>query len=264
MALNWIDVKDFSFHSLLLLERFQIRLLCGIEDPSFRASLALALGRHPAVSWYLAHRCPECADLVARLVACAPPEASCEELRRYELAVLSWVEDFITYTKPELMDTHCGFIAHWDPARLLELADFRNKTVLDVGSGSGRLAFAAAGLAREVYACEPVTTLREYLRDRSRREGICNLRVVDGMADSLPYPDHLFDIVMSGHVIGDDYDGELAELTRVVKPGGWLIDCPGEEPQRMPDQELIRRGWEILPYPSALGGQVYRYRKSII
>lgn len=263
MALNWIDVKDFSFHSLLLLERFQIRLLCGIEDPSFQASLSLALGRHPAVAWYLAHRCPECADTVTRLVARAPQEASYEDLRRCELAVLSRVEDFITYTRPELMDTHCGFIAHWEPARLLELADFRDKTVLDVGSGSGRLAFAAAGLAREVYACEPVGTLREYLRDRSRREGIANLRVVDGMAGSLPYPDQLFDIVMSGHVVGDDYDGELSELTRVTKSGGWLIDCPGEETHRSPNQELLRRGWELLPYSSALGGQVYRYRKLV-
>lgn len=49
--------------------------------------------------------------------------------------------------------------------------------------------------------------------------------------------------------------GELAELTRVVKPGGWLIDCPGEEPQRMPDQELIRRGWEILPYQAHWAGR---------
>ena len=121
----------------------------------------------------------------------------------------------------------------------------------------------AAGLAREVYACEPVGTLREYLRDRSRREGIANLRVVDGMAGSLPYPDQLFDIVMSGHVVGDDYDGELSELTRVTKSGGWLIDCPGEETHRAPNQELLRRGWELLPYSSALGGQVYRYRKLV-
>ena len=162
------------------------------------------------------------------------------------------------------MDTHCGFIAHWDPARLLELADFKNKTILDVGSGSGRLAFAAAGLAREVYACEPVETLRAYLRSRIRREGLNNVRVVDGMADSLPYPNDLFDIVMSGHVVGDDYDGELTELARVTKPGGWLIDCPGEETHCAPDQELLRRGWEMLSYPSHLGSQVHRYRKRVI
>lgn len=264
MALNWIDVNGFSFHSLLLLERFQIRLLCGIDDPAFRASFARALAGHPAVAWYLAHRCPECADTVAQLIACAPHGVSPEELRSCELSVMSWVEDFITYTRPELMDTHCGFIAHWDPARLLELADFKNKTILDVGSGSGRLAFAAAGLAREVYACEPVETLRAYLRSRIRREGLNNVRVVDGMADSLPYPNDLFDIVMSGHVVGDDYDGELTELARVTKPGGWLIDCPGEETHCAPDQELLRRGWEMLSYPSHLGGQVHRYRKRVI
>lgn len=44
MALNWIDVNGFSFHSLLLLERFQIRLLCGIDDPAFRGGKIRDLG----------------------------------------------------------------------------------------------------------------------------------------------------------------------------------------------------------------------------
>ena len=264
MALNWINLEEFSFQSPLLFERFQIRLLCGNGDPQFQANLGTALRHNPAVRWYLKERCPECAAVVEGLAGAAPAVGA-EELHRAEIAVLGAVEDFVLYTRPELMDTSCNFIYGWHKERLFELADFSGKVVLDVGSGSGRLAFAAAERAVWVYASEPVDKLREYLRDKIAREGITNVRVVDGMAHSLAYPDSTFDIVMSGHVVGDDYGGEVAELMRVVKPGGWLIDCPGEDDRKLqPDGELIRRGWEELHYTSVFGGDVYRYRKQVL
>lgn len=265
MALNWIDVNDFSFNSFLLMERFQIRLICGNQrQEEWRFNMGIALRYHPEVKWYFQHRCPECASVVEEIAAAAPEGLGTEELRRAELYALASAEDFVTYTRPEGMDTCCNFIRGWKKERLFELADFAGKTVLDVGSGSGRLAFAAAERARQVYASEPVGTLREYLRDRIAREGIKNIRVADGMADSLAYPDDTFDIVISGHVVGDDYDAELEELTRVAKPGGWLLDCPGEDDRRrMSNDELKRRGWEEFHYTSVYGGDVWRYRKQV-
>ena len=107
-------------------------------------------------------------------------------------------------------------------------------------------------------------TLREYLRDKIARLGLTNVRVCDGMAHSLPFPDDCFDIVMSGHVVGDYPDEELSELTRVAKSGGWILDCPGEDtrPGR-PNPEYLKRGFEQMHYVSCLGGDVYRYRKRV-
>ncbi len=265
MALNWINVEEFPFNSFLLMERFQIRLLCARRNwQQWRDNMGVALRHNPAVKWYFTHRCPECAAFVEEIAAAAPENLSAEEVRRAEVFALAAAEDFVTYTRPRIMDTCCDFIYAWNEERLYELVDFAGKVVLDVGSGSGRLAFAAARRARHVYASEPVDTLREYLRDRIAREGIKNIRVVDGMAHSLAYPDDTFDIVVSGHVVGDDYDAEIAELTRVAKPGGWLLDCPGEDSRkREPDAEMTQRGWEMFHYTSALGGDVYRYRKQI-
>jgi hypothetical protein len=265
MALNWIDVHDFSFNSFLLMERFQIRMLCGYRDrPEWRNKMGIALRHNPAVQWYFIHKCPECASVVEEITAMAPDGLEAEEIRKAEAFALASVEDFVTYTRPEIMDTNCNFINGWNKERLFELADFTGKIVLDVGSGSGRLAFAAAEHARQVYASEPVDTLREYLRDKIAREEIRNVRVVDGMAHSLAYPDDTFDIVMSGHVVGDDYDAEIAELARVVKSCGWLLDCPGEDDRkRNPDGELYKRGWEEFHYISIFGGDVYRYRKQV-
>jgi SAM-dependent methyltransferase len=265
--LGWINTKDFSFNSFLMLERFQIRLMMKsggwrTEKAEWRHSMGIALNANPAVKWYFEHKCPECADVVNEIAASAPAVTDVEEIRRAEAYALISVEDFVIYTRPELMATHCDFIYGWDKARLYEMADLNGKTVLDVGSGSGRLAFAAAERAAWVYASEPVDTLREYMRDKIIREGIKNMRVVDGISYALPYPDDTFDIVMSGHVLGDET--ETAEFMRVCKNGGWILDCPGDALGDMVlDESEVRQGFEVMHYKGSFGKAVYRYRKQV-
>ena len=267
MAIGWIDPNDYSFNSFLLMERFQIRLFTEGEGwnedkAAWRRNFGIALRYNPVVLWYLERRCPECAVLLRALVAGAP-EVSAAELREAEVWALAAVEDFVVHTAPNVMSTHCGYIRDWDAIRLLEMADFAGKVALDVGSGSGRLAFVAAVHAKEVYAVEPVGTLREFMRDHIAREGIRNIRVTEGLVTDIPYPDGSFDIVMSGHVVGDNWDAELAELMRVCKPGGLLLDCPGDEEGASARPELVARGWEELRYDGNCGKPVCRYRKRV-
>ncbi|MDR2614960.1 MAG: class I SAM-dependent methyltransferase, partial [Oscillospiraceae bacterium] len=144
MGLGWINPEDYSFNSFQLLERFQIRLMMESggwrnDKDEWKYSMGVALNANPAVKWYLEHKCPECAAAVNEIAAAAPAVADAAEIRRAEVYVLAAVEDFVTYTTPEVMETHCQYIRDWDKARLYEMADFRDKTVLDVGAGSGRL-----------------------------------------------------------------------------------------------------------------------------
>ena len=107
-------------------------------------------------------------------------------------------------------------------------------------------------------------TLREFMRDKSAKEGIKNIRVLDGLVTELPFLENTFDVVMSGHVVGDDFDREIAELTRVCKSGGWLLDCPGDSERDMRlNQEVVSRGWEAIHYAGSFGFDVYCYRKQV-
>jgi len=270
MSLNWIDPNDYSFNAFLLLERFQIRLmmnLCGWRNDSseWTRSMGIALKANPVVAWYLSNRCPECSAQVDELIKNAPTTSSLEQIKNAEAYALLSVEDFVIHTTPEAMAEKCDYIRGWSKERLFELADLSGKIVLDVGAGSGRLTFAAAERAAWVYASEPVGTLREFIRDKVEQDGIKNVRVLDGLVTELPFPDDTFDIVMSGHVLGDDWDGEINELTRVCKNGGWLLNCPGDsEGDLITVPELVSRGWEEIHYVGSYGYNMYIHRKLIV
>ena len=264
MGLGWIEAETLSFNTLLLMDAWIVRYISRRRNASFNQNLGIALAANPAVCWYFCARCPDCREHYEALASSAATGLSDEEVRKCEVAVLDSLETFTVYLYPEIMDG-LPYITAWSPERLLSMTDFTDKRVLDIGSGTGRLAIAAAPLARWVYACEPVDRLREYMRDKLERLGVNNVFVVDGTIEKLPFPDEAFDVVVSGHVIGDDFDRECREMERVTVPGGIIISCPGEDDRKEPDgpiQEMLDRGYDYSHYVSDLDGDVYRYWKT--
>ncbi len=251
MPLNWMDVTGLSFNTLLLLERVQLSWLPGwLKEPE----LALALHANPAVAWYLRHKCPPIAPWVDQVlaqvdqVAAGDPQA----VRAAEVAVLRAIEDLVVYAvDPSVYDAQ-PFLA-WDSDELHKLADWRGQMVIDVGSGTGRLAFVAAQAgARAVFAVEPVENLRHYIKEKARRQGLHNVFPVDGTITSLPFPDDFAGVTMGGHVFGDLPAEEMAELRRVTRPGGQIILCPGSSlSQQAAHDFLIAQGfsWDTFEEP---------------
>jgi len=274
MSYNWIKAEDYSFNSFLLMDRWILRGIIGLSqyggglyaNPACRGHLGIALAYNPAVCWYYETKCPESADRVALLVESAPDGLTAEEVRASEVTILQEIETDIVYLYPKVMESQCGYIRDWTPDKLLSIVDFSDKVVLDIGSGTGRLAFAAAQKARKVYASEPVDRLREYMRDKIKKQGITNMVVLDGVVAELPFEDSTFDIVTSACVFGDDYDAEYAEMHRVVKPGGYIIDCDGEEDGKCPEpsRDMLRFGFQFSSYVSRNGGDAYRYWKQVM
>jgi SAM-dependent methyltransferase len=108
--------------------------------------------------------------------------------------------------------------------RLGDAADLRaGSRVLDVASGSGNAALAAARLGAVVTGIDYVPALLERGRERAAAE---RLRVDfrPGDAEEIPFPDGSFDAVVSifGSMFAPDHRRAAAELVRVTRAGGTI------------------------------------------
>jgi ubiquinone/menaquinone biosynthesis C-methylase UbiE len=95
--------------------------------------------------------------------------------------------------------------------------------VIELGAGNG-LNFAHYPAAvSEVVAVEPEPVLREAAR-RAASEAPVHVSVVDGVADALPVEDSSMDAAVASLVLCSvpDQGGALAEVRRVLRPGGEL------------------------------------------
>jgi SAM-dependent methyltransferase len=153
----------------------------------------------------------------------------------------------------------------WDDRELTALADFTGKRVVDVGAGTGRLSLAAARAgASVVYAVEPVGNLRDYLREKARREGFCNIFPLDGLITAIPFEAGFADLVISGHVFGDHPVEEERELSRICRPGGMVILHPGwVDSDDEPHVYLVERGYTWARFMEPGSGWKRKYWKKL-
>ena len=95
--------------------------------------------------------------------------------------------------------------------------------VLDVATGSGNAAIAAARNGCEVTGTDYVPELLKRARARAAAEGLA-VTFAEADAEDLPYPDGEFDAVTSslGVMFAPDQERAAAELARVCRPGGTI------------------------------------------
>ncbi|GAA3988857.1 class I SAM-dependent methyltransferase [Allokutzneria multivorans] len=113
--------------------------------------------------------------------------------------------------------------AHYERPAMLDLAgDVAGRRVLDAGCGAGPLFAALRERGANVSGFDVSAGMLEQARRRLGDDA--DLKVAD-LADPLPYADDSFDDVVASLVLHylEDWAPVLAEVRRVLKPGGRLI-----------------------------------------
>lgn len=105
---------------------------------------------------------------------------------------------------------------------LIEALDVHStERLLDVATGSGNAALAAARRACDVVGVDYVPALLDRARRRADAEGV-EAVFIDGDAENLPFDDASFDVVSSvfGVMFAPNQERTASELARVARPGG--------------------------------------------
>jgi SAM-dependent methyltransferase len=108
--------------------------------------------------------------------------------------------------------------------RLCESADLvAGSRVLDVATGSGNAAIAAARRECDVVGIDYVPALLERARVRAMAEGLA-VDLIEADAEALPFADASFDAVLSvvGVMFAPNQERAAAEVLRVCRPGGTI------------------------------------------
>jgi len=219
---------------LFLLEPHQIARL---PQRAPRGELATVLQEYPKLVRFFTVRHPPIEPFLSDLLHAAPSLemdlAECEDRLLWELA------DLIVYQRdPAMYDSTT--VSTWSRAALREAEPLEDKVVADVGAGTGQVTFAVAPIAETVFAVEPVTALRAYIRDKAARGGLENVFVMDGLLSAVPLPAGTVDVLLTQRAIGWDLASEIAEIERVVRPGGVALHLTGTP--FPPDDDPLHRG----------------------
>jgi ubiquinone/menaquinone biosynthesis C-methylase UbiE len=135
---------------------------------------------------------------------------------------------------------------------LIEALDVHStELVLDVATGSGNAAIAAARRGCTVIGLDYVPALLDRARRRTEAEGL-DIEFVEGDAEALPFDDGSFDVVSSvfGSMFAPDQERTASELARVCRSGG-RIGIVAHTPEGFIGQ-LFKTNAKHVPPPAGL------------
>lgn len=137
---------------------------------------------------------------------------------------------------------------------------------LDIATGTGHTAFALSRCVPRVIGCDLTPEMLRIASEEAKRRGIDNVTWAEGDAESLPFPDRLFDVVTCRIAAHHFPRAELAfaEARRVLVRGGrmFLVDnyVPEEADDLLNQVETLRDPSHFRAHP--LSGWTRLLRKA--
>lgn len=121
--------------------------------------------------------------------------------------------------------------------------------VVEIGAGTGASLPHYPEAVDRISLCEPTAAMRERLRARAASEP--RAEVLSAPAEALPFEDDTVDHVVSTLVLCtvDDLDRAVAEVRRVLRPGGTLVlieHVASDGPVAGAVQRTITPAWRIV------------------
>jgi ubiquinone/menaquinone biosynthesis C-methylase UbiE len=134
--------------------------------------------------------------------------------------VAGYSEALLEHVPPAALESFAG-VGNPFRADVIRAGD----VVLDIGSGSGTDALIAAQLVGEtgkVWALDTTPAMSQKLGDTLTGNGIQNVGILQGDAETIPLPDASVDVVTSNGVLNlvPDKRRAISEIFRVLRPGG--------------------------------------------
>jgi len=132
-----------------------------------------------------------------------------------------------------------------NPTAVAELRE--GETVLDLGSGGGIdviLSAKRVGPTGVAYGLDMTDEMLALARRNAQEAGIANAHFLKGVIEEIPLPAESVDVVISNCVINLSVDkpAVLAEIGRVLKPGGRIGISDVVAENRLSPEERARRG----------------------
>lgn len=130
--------------------------------------------------------------------------------------------------------------------------------VVDLACGTGDIARLASAAGADVTGIDITRRMIELARERTRESGLRRMRFLVGDMTAIPLPDGCADVVTTGYGLRNvpDLDRALAEIHRVLKPGGRFLSLDFHRPAVAPVRLAYHAYLTVIG--SALGWVLHR------
>ena len=250
---------NLNIEDLLLLENFQIKYL---PERVPQKEFAALLRTYPIIHRFLIKKEPSVESFLDKILMENKPIQDQDTIDDYCDEVIWEIGELIVYNKfPEVYDSKINFT--WEIEDILSTDLLKDKTIADVGAGSGMLSLLLSPYVKTVYAFEPLGSFRNFIKNKVSVKRINNIYTMEGFLESVPIPDNSIDYLFTSNAIGWNFEKEQKEIERVVKPGGQAIhlmrafDKDAASPYH---DQLLKWNYEFQQFKT--GGYKAKYYKT--